>query len=79
MIGSLAAARIVSERDERPVSYDVAFSEHNLTERLEHGSVEMVKGDIGNIGDLLRAVVGGGGSRLPPVAVGSEIFLTVAC
>ena len=64
MIGSLAAARIVSERDERPVLYDVAFSERNLTERLEHGSVEMVKGDIGDIGDLLRAVDSFGVDRI---------------
>ena len=53
MIGSLAAARIVEERSERPVLYDIAFSEQNLSERLESGSVELVKGDIGDIGDLI--------------------------
>ena len=44
MIGSLAAARIVAERGERPVLYDIAFSERNLRERLDDGSVEFVKG-----------------------------------
>ena len=56
MIGSLAAARIAAEHGERPVLYDIAFSERNLSERLTDGAVEMVKGDIGDISDLLRAV-----------------------
>ena len=64
MIGSLAAARIVSERSERPVLYDIAFSERNLSERLDSGSVELVKGDIGDIGDLLRAIEEHGTERI---------------
>ena len=64
MIGSLAAARIVSERSERPVLYDIAFSERNLSERLDRGSVELVKGDIGDIGDLLRAIEDHGIERI---------------
>ncbi len=64
MLGSLAAARIVSERGERPVLYDIGFSERNLSERLAGGSVELVKGDIGDIGDLLRAVESYGVDRI---------------
>ncbi|MYA13382.1 MAG: NAD-dependent epimerase/dehydratase family protein, partial [Acidimicrobiaceae bacterium] len=64
MIGSLAAARIAEERDERPVLYDIAFSERNLSERLDPGSVELVKGDIGDIGDLLRAIESHGVERI---------------
>ena len=64
MIGSLAAARIVSERGERPVLYDVGFSERNLSERLADGAAELVKGDIGDIGDLLRAVESHGVDRI---------------
>ena len=64
MIGSLAAARIVSERGERPVLYDVAFSEPNLSERLDRDSVDLVKGDIGDIGDLLRAIESHGVERI---------------
>ena len=64
MIGSLAAARVVEERGERPVLYDVAFSERNLSERLQNDSVEMVKGDIGDIGDLLRAIDSFGVDRI---------------
>ena len=64
MIGSLAAARIVSERGERPVLYDVAFSEPNLSERLDLDSVDLVKGDIGDIGDLLRAIESHGAERI---------------
>ena len=61
MIGSLAAARIVSERGERPVLYDIAFSERNLAERLDGGSVDLVKGDIG---DLLRTIESHGVERI---------------
>ena len=64
MIGSLAAARIADERGERPVLYDVAFSEPNLSERLDLASVELVKGDIGDIGDLLRAIESHGVERI---------------
>ena len=64
MIGSLAAARIVSERGERPVLYDIAFSERNLAERLDSGSVDLVKGDIGDIGDLLRTIETHGVERI---------------
>ena len=64
MIGSLAAARIASERGERPVLYDVAFSERNLAERLPADSVDMVKGDIGDIGDLLAAIDAHGVDRI---------------
>ena len=64
MLGSLAAARIVSERGERPALYDVAFSERNLAERLDRGSVDLVKGDIGDIGDLLRAIEAHGVDRI---------------
>ena len=64
MIGSLAAARIIDERGERPVLYDVAFSEPNLSERLDPASVELVRGDIGDIGDLLRAVESHGVERI---------------
>ena len=64
MIGSLAAARIVSERGERPVLYDIAFSERNLAERLDGGSVDLVKGDIGDIGDLLRTIESHGVERI---------------
>ena len=64
MIGSLAAARVVEERGERPVLYDVAFSERNLSERLQNDSVEMVKGDIGDIGDLLQAIDSFGVDRI---------------
>ena len=64
MIGSLAAARIVDERGERPVLYDVAFSEPNLSERLDLDSVDLVKGDIGDIGDLLRAIESHGVERI---------------
>jgi nucleoside-diphosphate-sugar epimerase len=54
MIGSLAAARIVRERGERPVLYDVAFSMPNLAERLDLGQVEMVKGDVTDVGHLVE-------------------------
>ena len=64
MIGSLAADRIADERGERPVLYDVAFSEPNLSERLDLASVELVKGDIGDIGDLLRAIESHGVERI---------------
>jgi len=64
MIGSLAAARIADERGDRPVLYDVAFSEPNLSERLDLDSVELVKGDIGDIGDLLRAIESHGVERI---------------
>ena len=64
MIGSLAAARIVDELGERPVLYDVAFSEPNLSERLDPASVDLVKGDIGDIGDLLRAIESHGVERI---------------
>ncbi len=56
MIGSLAATRLVADHGERPVLYDVAFSEQNLNERLTGGTVDLVKGDISDIGDLLRAI-----------------------
>ena len=64
MIGSLAASRIAAERGERPVLYDVAFSERNLAERLEDDSVDLVKGDIGDIGDLLRVIESHGVERV---------------
>ncbi len=53
MIGSLAAGRIVRERMERPVLYDVGFSMQNLSERLDPDSVEMVKGDVTDVGHLV--------------------------
>ena len=64
MIGSLAAARIAAEHGERPVLYDIAFNERNLAERLEDGSVDLVKGDIGDIGDLLRTIESHGVERI---------------
>ena len=33
LVGSLAAARLIAERDERPVLYDVGFTMQNLAER----------------------------------------------
>ena len=56
MIGSLAAARIIDEQGQRPVLYDVAFSMPNLSERLDTDAVEMVKGDINDIGDLISTI-----------------------
>jgi len=53
MIGSLAAGRIIRERTERPVLFDVAFSMPNLAERLDPDTVEMVKGDTTDVGHLV--------------------------
>lgn len=56
MIGSLAAARIVDEHGEQPVLYDVGFSMQNLEERLDLDAVTLVKGDIGDVGDLISTI-----------------------
>ena len=63
-MGSLAAARIAAEQGQRPVLYDVAFSDRNLAERLPEDSVDRVKGDIGDIGDLLKAIDAFGVDRI---------------
>lgn len=64
MIGSLAAARIIAERGERPVLYDMAFSADNLAERLDLDQATLVKGDIGDIGDLIAAIEAHGVDRI---------------
>ena len=56
MIGSLAAARIVRERGERPVLFDVAFSQQNLAERFDAADVELVKGDVTDVGHLVETM-----------------------
>jgi nucleoside-diphosphate-sugar epimerase len=56
MVGSLAAARLIRERDERPVLYDVAFSMDNLAERVPLERVTLVRGDITDVPDLVRAI-----------------------
>ena len=63
-MGSLAAARIAAEHGQRPVLYDVAFSDRNLAERLPEDSVDRVKGDIGDISDLLKAIDAFGVDRI---------------
>jgi UDP-glucose 4-epimerase len=56
MIGSLAAARIVADHGERPVLYDVGFSQINLAERFADHQVVLVKGDVGDVGDLVSTM-----------------------
>ncbi len=56
MIGSLAASRIVRERSERPVLYDVAFSMPNVVERFDRDDVELVKGDVTDVGQLVETI-----------------------
>ena len=56
LVGSLAAARLLGEDDEQPVLYDVAFSMDNLAERLPLDRVTLVRGDVNDLPDLVRAI-----------------------
>lgn len=56
LVGSLAAARLIAEQDERPVLYDVAFSMANVAERVPLDRVDLVRGDLADVGDLARAI-----------------------
>lgn len=56
MIGSLAAARIIADRGEKPILYDVGFSQVNLAERFDDDQVVMVKGDVTDVGDLVSTI-----------------------
>lgn len=56
LVGSLAAARLIAERGEHPVLYDVAFSMENLVERLPLEQVTLVRGDVTDFPDLARVV-----------------------
>lgn len=56
LVGSLAAARLLADGDERPVLYDVAFSQANLSERVPLDQVALVSGDVNDVSDLLRAI-----------------------
>jgi UDP-glucose 4-epimerase len=58
MIGSLVAARIVRERAERPLLFDLAFSMENLRERFDPAAVELVKGDVTDVGHLIETMRG---------------------
>jgi nucleoside-diphosphate-sugar epimerase len=64
MIGSLAAARIVRERGERPVLFDVAFSLSNLAERVDVDEVDLVKGDVTDVAHLVETMRGHGVDRV---------------
>jgi UDP-glucose 4-epimerase len=56
LVGSLAAARLLAEGEERPVLYDVAFSMENLAERLPLDRVTLVRGDVNDLPDLVRTM-----------------------
>jgi nucleoside-diphosphate-sugar epimerase len=56
LVGSLAAARLIAEPGERPVLYDVAFSMGNVAERVPLDRVDLVRGDLAEVGDLARAI-----------------------
>jgi UDP-glucose 4-epimerase len=56
LVGSLAAARLIAERDERPILYDVGFSLPNVSERVDLDKVTLVRGDVTDVPDLVRAI-----------------------
>lgn len=56
LVGSLAAARLIADHGERPVLYDVAFSMDNVAERVPLDRVDLVRGDITDVPDLVRTI-----------------------
>jgi nucleoside-diphosphate-sugar epimerase len=56
LVGSLCAARLLAESDEQPILYDVAPSPENLADKLPLDRVALVRGDIGDLPDLLRVL-----------------------
>ncbi len=56
LVGLATAARLIRERGETPVLYDVAFSPDNLREFLPGGSATFVQGDINDLSELIGAL-----------------------
>ena len=55
MVGSLVAAQLL-ERGESPVLFDVAFSMPNLADRLDLDAVQLVRGDITEISEVIDVI-----------------------
>ncbi|MDP2662961.1 MAG: NAD-dependent epimerase/dehydratase family protein, partial [Dehalococcoidia bacterium] len=55
LVGTLAAKRLV-ERGERPVLYEVAPQMDNIRRHIDPSTVDLVRGDILDLPDLLRTV-----------------------
>ena len=64
LVGSLAAARLIAEGNERPVLYDVGFSMPNLAERVDLDKVTLVRGDVTDVPDLIRVIQTHGVDRI---------------
>jgi UDP-glucose 4-epimerase len=64
LVGSLAAARLLNQHGDTPVLYDVGFSMDNLRDRLPLDRVTMVRGDVADIGDLVRTIQEHGVTRI---------------
>ena len=56
LVGITTAARLVRERGERPVLYDIAFSAENLRDLLPPGGATLIPGDITDASELIRAL-----------------------
>src|SRR5437763_12092322 len=56
LVGSLAAARLLAQGEEHPILYDVAFSMNNLAERLPLDRVTLIRGDVNDLPDVVRAI-----------------------
>jgi nucleoside-diphosphate-sugar epimerase len=56
LIGTMAAARLIAERLDEPVLYDVAFNKNMLENWLDMGKVAFVSGDITDLPDLIKTI-----------------------
>ncbi len=56
LVGMTTAARLVRERGERPILYDIAFSAENLRDLLPAGGATLIQGDITDASELIRAL-----------------------
>lgn len=56
LVGSTAAAQLLELGEDKPVLYDVAFAHGDLADRFSADRVVLVRGDINDVPDLVRAL-----------------------
>ena len=56
LVGTLAAARLVTDGLDQPVLYDVVFADDVLKNELNLGSVKRIVGDVTDIPDVIRTI-----------------------
>ena len=64
LVGTMAAARLITEGLDKPILYDVAFATDLLKNWLNLEEVTLVRGDINDLPDLIRSIKNNGVDRI---------------